>query len=828
MNRGELRVFERLRMEHGLRRIMVIVLMLLAFTLSACNSAGKQKGSEEGITGEGNGSGTGTATSQGQGIQYHDDVYELKGDLLSLMDAKLWEGYVYYSDMDEETGLYGIKRFRAEDGKAEILIKGEVFQGNPFMQEEEGQEKATGAKAAGQNAAAQQDGDVQGDGGRRYLRCFDLTKDGGVLALVAGYDEENLSGIYGTVKEWMLEEVDAFGNLLRTVPLESGLFARDAFSLKLGVDGDGNILIVTKQILLLNKDGEKLAEFPLEEGSFIRGIVRAEDGRLYFAMSNLSADYQTLRVDFEKKTLEELDGMPVGMNGLGIVQKDAAGKGNAENSLLLCTGDELYHYQTAKKELTGLVNWNEYGIYGPQVFGAAMYGERILALASRDGSKVELTVLTPEENGTDQGQGAKEGPETITLGVLYKWSILDKMVSEYNRSQKKYKIVVRAYGELKQGTIDYQGPSERMMMDLLGEDAPDLLDISPYLNSYGGLETTAEDLLSKGYVENLQKYLEKSSVISKEDFEEKVLAACTFEKGLPAIPTSYRLQAFCTSKKDFGGRFAWSVADMMAYDRANPEIPLFVNATKGMVFLYCVKQNMEAFVDQEKGEAHFDCPEFREILEYVNSYPVDNGSDVVIPLYNDEGLLSLEFMDAILDVQMIPYMRYDGEGQFIGYPTMDGSSCTIMSISGDAVSLGICAKSEKKEGAWDFIEYVLSHDTTNVDGEINTYGGIPTNKAVLSEYWKKLRDSDEHARINHHMTVHYSGGAEYTTHTFTQEEVDMFYQLVDSARVYDRRMDPIYMIVVEELQPYFANQKSSDQVIDLIENRVRLYLQENR
>ena len=813
------------RINRNLLKMAIWALMILS--LCACSRGGNGSTDKSGMMQDDNG-GNNSTIHQGQALSYEADIYDLECDYLALMDARFGEGDLYYYSL-EDNGCYGIVRFRAEDGKSEVFLQSEA------CFEESLQDG--GAEDGGTDNAEQ-------FVVRRSLRCFDLKKDGGVLALVACYDEENEFGVNGEVKEWILMEFDSFGNLMKSIPLESGSISKDTFYPKLRVDGDGNVLLIlSKQFILLDKAGKRLAEYPIEEGCFVKNCFREGDGKLIFTISNAQGEYTAKRVNFDKKALEEMEGIPEMVTGLGNLQSDGSNGVSAEDCILVFTSDALYSLQTAKKELTELLQWSESGVFGAHVYSVTMYGERIMVLSTKSGTGVELTVLTPKAVGTAQNgeQAATAGAaggnavngdrEIITLGVLYKWSIMDDYVSGYNRSQKKYKVVIRKYGELpgSGGTLHYQEPSDRMMMDILGEDAPDLLELTPYINGYGGLSTSLQDMLEKGYVVDLRSFLDASSTISRDSFEQKVLDAYTFEKGLPAIPTSYSIQAFCVSRKDLENRLGWSVSELMAYDRANPEKKLSTDATSSYVFSICTSQTMDAFVDLENGTVNFDCPQFREILEYAHTYPATQGGEVY-RIYDEDGLVNTVFVEALLALQSIPRLRFGGEGQFIGYPTMDGSPRFLLRASSDAVSLGICATSGKKEGAWDFIEYVLSHDFA--DGHsggsgISTYGGIPTNKEILEKHWKALRDDDVNAQINN-MQLSSAGGLTFQTHSFTQEEVDLFHQLLDCAVAQDPRMKQISSIVSEEVQPYFADQKSMDQVIEIIEGRVQLYLQENQ
>lgn len=61
----------------------------------------------------------------------------------------------------------------------------------------------------------------------------------------------------------------------------------------------------------------------------------------------------------------------------------------------------------------------------------------------------------------------------------------------------------------------------------------------------------------------------------------------------------------------------------------------------------------------------------------------------------------------------------------------------------------------------------------------------------------------------------------------TQEEIDELQALIDSARPGDTTDEEISNIINEEADAYFKGQKSVDEVADIIQSRVKIYISEN-
>ena len=68
---------------------------------------------------------------------------------------------------------------------------------------------------------------------------------------------------------------------------------------------------------------------------------------------------------------------------------------------------------------------------------------------------------------------------------------------------------------------------------------------------------------------------------------------------------------------------------------------------------------------------------------------------------------------------------------------------------------------------------------------------------------------------------------EYHMQPIKPEEEKIFYDLIQSAKIITTR-DKLYMAIIEEeAGAYFAGQKSLEEVTNIIQNRIELYLAEN-
>ena len=649
---------------------------------------------------------------------------------------------------------------------------------------------------------------VNGEGGlseeKRSVLCFDSLEDGRLVVFQGVYkrkDGDDFTELTG----FELAEYDGMGKqtMCRRLEGDLGIDQMATYFMKMSVDGDGNIVLIANEVIFISADGSRVTRPSMEQEELTGSLVRTQKGEIWILLSTPQGS-TVKKANFRQGTLEPVEGLSEHVSGLGqIMQSDING------DLLLCEQDNVYLYDETERVLTPLTLWSKNGVNGTGLFSICMTGEHLLA-ASTEG---EVAILRPR---------MADEPERVALllATLHNAGALPEIVSSFNRSQTEYQVTVVEYAKDTQSSLEWQEPYERMMMDVLGENPPDLIDVGGTLAVR--LRPSLADLLEKEYVEDLNPYLSQSTRIQRSQLEEKMLAFCTSQGKLGAIPTAFGIITLSVSGLDFPNRFGWSTDEMVAYDQKYPQTELMEKCLAQMIFDLMITRNMGSFVDFENAKADFQSPQFKALMEYAATYP--DGDSMV---YNNakEMLVNLRNIYSPVSIQRIRNLDFGGNGQLIGYPTLDGTPMSLINVGLDGVSLSICKRSDAKEGAWKFIEYTLEYDYLEKLHYTDTFAGIPTNKVLLQKMLDRLS-----AKGGPLDGLEYSDGTgrKYVSYPLTVEEEEMLSRLIDSATFEDPRLREVIAIVREEAAPYFAGQKSLEQVTIVMENRVRLYLQENQ
>lgn len=162
---------------------------------------------------------------------------------------------------------------------------------------------------------------------------------------------------------------------------------------------------------------------------------------------------------------------------------------------------------------------------------------------------------------------------------------------------------------------------------------------------------------------------------------------------------------------------------------------------------------------------------------------------------------------------------------FVGFPTADSNGSTL---STGSYTFMLSAKSGQQDGAWQFVRQFLLPEYQS-GGEI--YNMPVLKSAFLSKaqeaterpYW-----TDENGNREYYDDTWYINGEEVILEPFSQEEVDAICEFIYSVNRTAYYNEYIQNIIVEETGAYFSGQKSVQDVVDIIQSRAQVYVDENR
>lgn len=244
-----------------------------------------------------------------------------------------------------------------------------------------------------------------------------------------------------------------------------------------------------------------------------------------------------------------------------------------------------------------------------------------------------------------------------------------------------------------------------------------------------------------------------------------------------------------------GDRNGVTVEEMMEIHTRYPEADLRTAYGAMDNLEYFLNYNMEKYVNLERKESYFDTEEFINFADWVMNLPRNTGKVVqadgkMMVEYRTEDIYEKKVLvDASYIVSLEDFQRNAGEfGErwtLVGYPTETGELTT--GIFPTAV-LGMNRAGTNKEGAWAFLEFVLSEDFQR-----NEVGCLPVRRNLYPE--------GDLLRL---VQAGNYGNSIMTREVFRN----------------------IYGIIMEEMLSYVAGDATMEAVAEKIQNRVSLLLNE--
>ena len=589
------------------------------------------------------------------------------------------------------------------------------------------------------------------------------------------------------------------------------------------IDEQGRFYVASNELIRLFDAQGQFQGVVKTDSSWIQGMGEGKDGKVYVCYyDDSSANNILSEIDFDgKKVAQTYSNFPNG-NGNGSL---SAG---VEGDVLANTDTTLYEYNLADQSTTEVLNWLDCDINGNYVnyVGVTSDGKILAVINDWNTGETDAVKLTK----TKASEVAQK--TSVVIGAMYTSQALQAAAVAFNKQSNEYHVTIKTYIDQNNWTdTSWSDGITAMNNDLTsGSNCPDILDMS---------NLDVKELAAKGAFEDMTPYLEKSSVLSKDDFFDSVLSSYTFDGKLAGIPKTFSLSTIVGKASDLGDRNGWTVDDVMEYANAHEGTALFEGMTKSGMLSTMLAYDLDSYIDWETGKCSFDGENFQKILEFVNSFPdeyewQDDEASTPAKIQAGELLLNMTGISQLTDIQEEEAM-FGEPVSYIGYPTADGSSGTYMQSN---ELYAIATRGSNKEGAWAFIEYYLEQPVDDMFS-----WGLPATKSALDEMINEAMNvkymTDENGNqildengnpIPEDGTSSISWGDwEYTYHTTTQEEADTLRHLIDIAKPANTSgNDEITNIITEEAEGYFKGQKSAADVANVIQSRVQVYVNENR
>ena len=253
--------------------------------------------------------------------------------------------------------------------------------------------------------------------------------------------------------------------------------------------------------------------------------------------------------------------------------------------------------------------------------------------------------------------------------------------------------------------------------------------------------------------------------------------------------------------------------------------PLAMDQTE--FFIMCMEAMADKFVTED-GKIDYDNEAFRALAEFTNeniTAPIESDDEDLYfggtgDMIEENGAYRFEYGSFMAYIQLMG--KHSGDTTILGLPSVDGRG-PMISVSS---SVAISAQTGEVDACWSFVESLIASDIQECYAQSGM--GCPI---CIDAYESSAHDLIDEYNASMAMYSNYLTEAEMAMYGIDTTEIDYsvidnYESMIDSCSAVSTTDAAITAIVREEMPAYFSGQKTLDDVISVMEDRVQTFLDE--
>ena len=674
-----------------------------------------------------------------------------------------------------------------------------------------------------------------------YLRQLVADQNGKLFAVIANYDGNatvfSLCDYAGlAVGETIIEDIGAL--FVEEVESADRPWLNEFYLQSTAIDRDGNFIFASgTAVAAAGRDGKKLFELPVggSDGADIDSVSATPDGKVYLSY----LDYQSF-----SRSVREID---VAGKKFGDPVDLPSGNETVNAKFYFAEGHDAY-YKTSVGVYA--LDFDETGKAGePQLLfdfvNSDIMGNELMDFNVINSERMFAMSYTYDESSMTSSSTAllldhvpdDEVPEKYVLELAVNNTdqrIMDRVV-RFNRSSDEYRVKLSVWDQRDEENQNYTLGEELLSQRILSGDVPDIIA--------AGAFSKWNEWMGAGSFVDLNEMMKKDKGFDQSKVFMNVIPKSESGGKLYMMPVNYYIMTYMAKRENipFDG---WTPSEYIAYVKGLGDGQYMLPyGGKLQTLSMLLNNSLPRFVDRAGGTCDFDNDDFREMLEFAASQPesfnfydtlsADDRTDYQRDsgkMYRDNRIiLNSSYIHDMAN--MLSREVNVGAGEevvYVGYPCYEGNGAVLQVAESYSVFKG----SPLRDGAWEFVKSAVLSETTGRYGR----DGFPVSRGAFDRVMSAYADQ--------HFFFYYDGGYSgwsgkdsYQGYTgdksgvlrdVTQADIDRVLSLIDGASAMPDIDQKAAEMIMEEVQVYFAGDKSLDETVKIIQSRVGIYLAEKQ
>ncbi|NLT10791.1 MAG: carbohydrate ABC transporter substrate-binding protein [Clostridiaceae bacterium] len=565
----------------------------------------------------------------------------------------------------------------------------------------------------------------------------------------------------------------------------------------------------------------------------------SRDGTLRFENVNMNVDGQIFEIDgklyvnghvsvgngrYEEGFLEIFPDGSVAQDSAGISVPDWDYVSH-DGSLYSTNTDSFYRFNIEENipepqffwSRTGLVSGNSRRFVYPM--NEDIYVCHLVEWNTNEES-LHLLVRQPESFMSDK--------EIITISAGSGNVGLQQAVVDFNAASDQYWIEIVDYYQRYSNNIgvdvetykaNLEAADLRIRAEILAGEGPDMLC---------GTFDELKEYRDADMLKDLMPMIESGESIHSEDMVQSIWNACIEGDSMYIAPLTFEVVGMYASKEYFGDRTGITFEDNAEIIAGLPSnVSYGYRGEYSRLLSELLAFSSDYFIDCEADVVDFDNPEFGLLLEYVKTFglpPYDPNQSYEI---NEEEMVSSEDLwprgEVVIPGTWLgePWIYADIQRAgpagltFCGYPSADASG-PMGHISFAVAIIDKEQTSAACQAIFDSLYTEKIQKASTADIEKYMYDSYPILNSLFEEY----------LLLPQEMTPIQMWNMTQEPQKITEADANAVRDIVNSVTEIYVTYPELEQIILEEAMPYFNDQKTLEEVLPLIQNRVSLYIAE--
>ncbi len=701
---------------------------------------------------------------------------------------------------DNEGNLYLIREEWSYDEADDEVVEGEVaFEGNGGaveVEESDPDDKDDTASDDEQPESDEEAGDSDTDDGISGTVTTEAESE--------SYDDEEYNS---TINSTMVK-LSPDGTKLWEAPLSKTDSDNYVQAMKY-IDDLGIVTISSGVFTLYNPENGESSELlkrdPIDEDYYEGSLVEGRDGKIYLLEPDSNYDEQLYPFNKETKNFEEKIDIPTD-EYFGYLYPGKT------YDFYLMSNDKLSAFNAGDDKVTKICDFtasdalfiNADFICEPSEGNLYIYGN----VGDSEYEFCRMTKVDPKDIVEK---------ETLTVGMVGVYDMVRKQIVRFNKTNDKYRLKIVDYSG--DDDANFENYYEKLSLDITNGNAPDIIMIDYYM--------PWESYVAKGVFEPLDSYFENDEELSKKKFLENIMEATKVDGKQYFVVPAFCVNT-CVGAADMIGDDGITLQNYEAVCQKagiDPKDGMGSYFREYGDYLYTSGN----FIDYKNGKCNYNSDAFISLLKIMKNFPTyeDMTEDYDWEKYdtyyreNKSLLLPCSFYDFDY-YQAVKKGYFAKDIVFNGYP---GDECSKSFIE-PRMQLGISSSCKNKDVAWQFLRtYYLDDFQKKLDY------GFPVSEEAFDALTLKAQEKpyyiDDKGEKHETSSTWDVGGVEVEITELSKEEAEEFSNFIKSIDAMISRNNKINEILDEEAGAFYSGQKTAEEVADIIQSRVSIYLSEN-